>query len=146
MFLQPASLTFGDCGVSQLTQLTVRQVEGLQGFAFQLYFDPAVIEVVDADASQSGIQITLGDSIRNSQHFVATNQVDPEQGIIEFAAVVMGSQAIASEGMLAQIEWRPRQTGNSSLRLEQVELADSNGRPIQLVINHSSVAVNQPCS
>ena len=80
--LGPAVL---DLPVGQMTPLvvTVADVEGLYGFELHLRFDPAVLEVSDADAGTPGVQLEVGDFILAD--FVAQNRVDNQAGTADFA-------------------------------------------------------------
>ena len=126
-FVRIQDAQFTACANNLTTDLTVSGANNLQGFAFKLRFNPAILQVVDADPGQDGTQIKLGSAFSGGQNFIAVNTVDQNTGLIDFAAVMIGSQSVNGEAVLAQIEWTPRQSGNSALRLENVELATSGG-------------------
>lgn len=144
--LQAAVLQFPACTASQITTLNVSQVNGMQGFAFKLHFDPDIVAVVDADPNQRGVQISLGDTFRSQTHFVVVNTVDPDNGQIEFAAVTVGSQGFNGDAVLAQIEWAPHKIGRTPLTLAEVNLAGGDGNAIQTQVRNGSAEVLRDCS
>jgi hypothetical protein len=141
----PAAIEFASCEANQTTTIIARQINGLQGFEFKVRFDPNVVRVADADPALAGVQIALGDSFRSQTHFIAQNNVDLNSGLIDFAAVMLGSQGLSGDAVLAQIEWLPYQAGNTTLGLEQVQLSTGDGAPIQAQVNAASASVTQNC-
>ena len=72
--------------LGQVTQidLSIERVSGLYGAEIHLRFDPEVLEVVDADPNQEGIQLEPGTLPRPD--YVVQNQADNVQGTIHYAA------------------------------------------------------------
>jgi hypothetical protein len=141
----PAAIEFASCEANQTTTIIARQINGLQGFEFKVRFDPNIVRIADADPALAGVQIALGDSFRSQTHFIAQNNVDLNSGLIDFAAVMLGSQGLSGDAVLAQIEWLPYQAGNTTLGLEQVQLSTGDGAPIQAQVNAASASVTQNC-
>ena len=54
--------------------VAVTDVQDLYGMELHLRFDPAVVQVADADPGKDGIQVAAGDFL--SADFVAQNQAD----------------------------------------------------------------------
>ena len=145
-FVRIQDAQFTGCANNLTTDLTVSGANNLQGFAFKLRFNPAIVQVVDADPGQDGTQIKLGSAFSGGQNFIAVNTVDQNTGLIDFAAVMIGGQSVNGEAVLAQIEWTPRQSGNSALRLENVELATSGGASQPAQTQNGTIENLQTCN
>src|SRR5690606_3340532 len=78
----PSTLTLG---VGERVDIVVEvvDVQALYAFDVQLSFDPAVIEVIDADPALPETQISFGTFLDTG--LVARNRVDPNEGTIHFA-------------------------------------------------------------
>ena len=63
--------------------VVVTDIQDLYGMELHLRFDPAVLQVADADPNKDGIQVTAGDFL--SADFVAQNQADNQTGSIDYA-------------------------------------------------------------
>ncbi len=82
---------------------------------YSLHFTPAVLQVVDADASTPGVQISPGSLMANNQY----NLVDNANGVIQFSqtASTNGTNFTGS-GILASITFSAVGTGTSNLSFD----------------------------
>ena len=88
-------------------------IQGLYGFELQLTFDPAVVEVVDADASSPGVQIGPGDFL--SPDFVVQYRADNQAGKVEFVVTQLNpSPAKSGSGALLTVPFRGLAAGRTS--------------------------------
>ena len=67
--------------------ILILDVQALYAGEFHLVFDPAVLEVVDADPEQAAVQVEPADWWKDG--FVAVNRVDNAAGRIDFAATLL---------------------------------------------------------
>jgi peptide/nickel transport system substrate-binding protein len=105
----PLSLTptaAGPVGPGQVFNLDIKTnvagnqpVSGVDAF---IKYDPAKLEVIDADAGQAGIQITPGTSLDT----VITNNADNTGGLISYSAGKLGAPFPASPFTVASIPFR----------------------------------------
>ncbi|MBN1178496.1 MAG: hypothetical protein JXD18_04755 [Anaerolineae bacterium] len=111
----------------------VYDVVDLAGAEVHLAFDPAVVEVVDADPQTDGVQIADGDFL--AADLVAQNEVDVSSGVINYAVARMPPNAPANgSGRLAVITLRAVTGGEPvALVLQDVLLADPDGLPIPIL-------------
>jgi hypothetical protein len=138
IWLDPATLDLspGDVGA---VEIRLEDVNELAGAEVHLTFDPALLEVVDADPATEGTQIAHGDFL--SPDFVVQNITDPSQGAVDYAIASMQlDEAATGSGVLARIEFRALAEGETLVTISGALLADTQGRPIQ-VETGSSVAV-----
>ena len=129
-------LSPGDVGT---LEIRLEDVNELAGAEVHLTFDPALLEVVDADPATEGTQIAHGDFL--SPDFVVQNITDPAQGTVDYAIASMQlDEAASGSGVLARITFRALAEGETLVTISGALLADTQGRPIQ-VETGSSVAV-----
>ncbi len=99
--------------------VAVTDVQDLYGMEIHLRFDPAVIQVVDADPGKAGIQIAAGDFL--SADFVAQNQADNQVGSIDYAATqVNPKEPRSGSGALLVIQFQ----GGAAGRTSQLEVTN----------------------
>jgi len=74
----------------------IEDVQALYGLDIRLSFDPAVVEVVDADPNTSGIQLSPGDLL--ALDFSIRNTADNAEGTIWFALTQLNPSEITFKG------------------------------------------------
>ena len=101
----------------------------LYGAEVHLAFDPARLEVQDADPDTEGVQIQAGDF--PSPDFVVQNQADNVKGTIDYAATQLAPrEAVDGSGVLATVTLKGKDKGTSSLTFVGAKLADPDGQEI----------------
>ena len=121
--LAPASATIHGCEIIEV-EVRIEDVADLYGAEVRLAFDPAVIEVVDADALSAGIQVLNG-GLLQEPIFASENEADNTAGTIHFAATQLYPTAPASgTGALIVIKLRARSEGVSDLEITFTRMAN----------------------
>jgi hypothetical protein len=101
----------------------------LYGAEVHLAFDPARLEVQDADPDTEGVQIQAGDF--PSPDFVVQNQADNARGTIDYAATQLAPrEAVNGSGVLATVTVKGKDKGTSLLTFVGAKLADPDGHEI----------------
>jgi hypothetical protein len=104
---------------------------GLYGAQFDLVFDPAVVQVVDADTGTEGVQIMSGDC--PVADFIATNEASNASGKISYAASSLNPTPPCDGGTVASFQFQVSGTaasGITPIQWESLILADNNGEQI----------------
>jgi hypothetical protein len=105
-----------------------------------------VIEIIDADSGEAGVQVAPGPAFQGSGALVAAKDVDPVAGRIEFAATLIGSSNLLNGNAdLVIINWRPRAAGTSPLTLEQMTLVGNDSQVIPGSAENGSIEVRPGC-
>jgi hypothetical protein len=121
--------------------VSVADVQDLYGVEIHLRFDPAVVQVADADSSAPGVQIALGDFL--SADFVAQNRADNQAGTIDFAVTQLNpSEAKSGSGTLLTIGFQGIGAGQAS-RLEVLDkvLTTRDGEVIPATVASAEIRV-----
>lgn len=96
------------------------------GADISLSYDPAVLEPIDNDSSQTGIQIKPG----QVYDFVQANKIDTNLGVISFSAGQQpaNSPIRVSKQVLATVRFKAKAAGRTTLRFSYTAgaLDDSN--------------------
>lgn len=138
----PLSLEIG-AGKSSTVDILVEDVTDLYGFEFEITFDPAVLEVVDADPGKEGVQIGAGDFL--SPDWTLENTVDNDNGTIAYALCQLNpSPPQSGDGVLATIIWRGKVMGTSPITFTHVLLAGRDGIPIPADTQDGQITVEEP--
>lgn len=120
--------------------LTVEQVSELFGAQVHLTFDPTVLEVVDADPSEEGIQVEPG--TLPTPDFVVQNIADNQAGTVDYALTQLKpSEPRSGDGLLARVTFRGKKAASTQILLEQFMLADVEGKAIEALPQHAQVRV-----
>ncbi|GAB4573332.1 MAG: hypothetical protein Kow0077_15390 [Anaerolineae bacterium] len=101
------------------------------GFNIELTFDPAVIQVVNAEAGPY-----LG-----AQVFQAVNEVDNAGGVVRLSAAAVGELPTEAEGVLFRVNFTALTPGQSSLELTRSEVANATGNLAPVAYTGGMVSV-----
>ncbi len=142
--LSPNPLTLG-VGQTLPVQLKVADVTDLYGFEVHLKFDPAVIQIEDADKNTPGVQMLPGDFL--SYDFPVKNEVDNVAGVAGYALTQINpSKPKSGAGVLLTILITGKAAGSAKLELLQTteantQLASVNGEKIEVALPRGEVRV-----
>jgi hypothetical protein len=125
--LEPFS---GQEGADAVTvAIRIENATRLYGAEVHLAFDPAHLEVQDADPDTEGVQIQAGDF--PSPDFVVQNQADNVRGTIDYAATQLAPrEAVDGSGVFATVTVKGKDKGTSSLTFVGAILANPDGQEI----------------
>jgi len=127
-------------GATTTVDIRVDNVTDLFGAEVHLAFDPALLEVVDADSGTGGVQIQPGTLL--SPDFTAQNEVDQGSGKIDFAISQMQpKEPVSGSGVLATITFRGKAANASDIRFLNVILAQYGGIPIDATTQNGRITV-----
>lgn len=140
----PATLTLAVGGESDVA-VEVVEVEGLYGFDVRLSFDPAVVEVVDADPDQAGVQVSLGRMLDSGM--AVRDSADNEAGTIHYAMTQINpSEAKSGTGNLIVIRLRGKAAGATDLTITSLDLAARDATAIPASSQPGNVMVQSGAS
>lgn len=127
-------------GETATFDLTIEQVEGLYGIEVYLKFDPKALEIVDADPDKEGVQLQAG--MLPAPDFVVLNEVDNVAGTADYAVIQLPpNQPGQGDGIVASITVRAKEASNTQIRIDRFTLADTAGKSIKAMSQHSQVQV-----
>jgi hypothetical protein len=138
---RPQNLTL--CGSAQSMVIAVEDVTNMIGFEVVITYDPDVVQVVDANAGQPGVQVAVGSAFAGG--FVGQNQVDTAAGRISLATILLGGDNVDGDVDLMTINWQPQSAGTSPVTLANVSLVDLDAREIPTQEVNGSIQVNDNC-
>ena len=118
----------GQGGADAITvAIRIENATRLYGVEVHLAFDPARLEVQDADPDTEGVQIQAGDF--PSPDFVVQNKADNNKGTIDYAVTQLAPrEAVDGSGVLATVTVKGK--GTSSLTFVGAKLANPDGQQI----------------
>ncbi len=122
--------------------VSVADVQDLYGVEIHLQFDPAVVQVADADANTDGVQVVSGGFL--SADFVAQNRADNQAGTIDYAATQINpSEPKRGSGTLLTIQFQGVGAGRTS-ELEVIDqiLSTLDGEIIPATVVSGEIRVD----
>ncbi len=141
--LSPASALVGE-GQTAAVEVRVENVQALYGLDIRIGFDPAVVEVVDADATQAGVQVRPGDLL--SVDFMIRNTADNAQGTIWYALTQLNpTEPVSGSGTVFIILFKGKQRGaTSALTITYQKMATRTGEAIPASVVNGEIRVVEP--
>jgi len=139
---QIASLKVGE---TTTIELILADIEGLYGAQLRLRFDPEVLEVVDAEPEQEGIQLAPG--TLPSPDFVVLNSADNDAGTIDYVVTQLPpSKPGQGSGIVAHVTFKGIKPSISSVHFEQFLLADTIGGNIDALPQDGQIKIQSRSS
>ncbi len=122
----PAVLEVGKGQVETL-QILLVNAQNVYGIDLQARFGPAVVEVVDADPKQDGVQMFPGDFLKPD--FVVRNTADNKAGNLHYVVTQLNPTPPANgEGVILSIQFLGKAAGvKTALTFVSVQIADRRG-------------------
>lgn len=138
--LDPASLTLEPEQTGHVT-VTLQGARDLYGIDVGLVFDPAVVEVVDADPATDGVQIAAGQI--PAPDFIASDAADNTLGRMRYTVTqVNPTPPAAGDGVVFSFDVRAKAAGTSLLEVRFAEAADRDGMALPLRTENGAVVVD----
>lgn len=114
----------------------------LYGVEVHLAFDPALVKVADSDPDFPGVQTSPGSAFPSGSGFVALNQVDNDQGTIDFAVTLLNpAKPLHGTIVVASFSMQGVSSGSVDIKFAQVLLADRDGNPLRVSSEGVTLAV-----
>lgn len=95
---------------------------------FYLHYPQDILEVIDADAAKSGVQILAGSLYPNT----LSNIVLPSKGTIDFSQVTAGGQKFKGSGVLATVNFKAKKSGKAELYFDFKKDATTDSNVVSL--------------
>jgi hypothetical protein len=113
------------------------------GIDVRAKFDPALIEIVDADPAQDGIQMTPGTFLKPD--FVVRNTADNGVGTLQYVVTqVNPTQPATGNGVVLTLNVRGKTSGQTELKIDSVQMADRRGQSLAVQPQNGIIRVGQP--
>ncbi|MGD8466545.1 MAG: cohesin domain-containing protein [Anaerolineae bacterium] len=142
LYLDPVAATV-PAGASTTVEIRVDGVSDLYGLQLELSFEPTAVEVVDADSSTAGTQITPGTC--PAADFTVVNDASNASGVISYAVTALNpTPPCAGNGVVASIEFRALAEDTSVLQFDDWILANQDGMEIQADAQGGTLAATVP--
>ncbi len=121
----PAS-TQMNTGATRTVDVRVENIGNLYGFETTIRFDPAILQVVDADSSAAGVQVKLGDWMPAGS-YVVQNSVNNTTGEIHLAAsLTHPAPALNGSGDIISIPFKAKAAGTSPVWFAALKLVNAS--------------------
>ncbi len=133
----PAALymnpSFVDLAVGERAtiDLWLDSIRRLNRIRFELSFDPARLQIEDADAAAEGVQIAAGSMLQPAAG--GENRVSAAEGLIVYEVALEPGRAVDGSGIVASIAMRGLSEGQTQLGLNAVAF-DPEGNPLELQV------------
>ncbi|HNB51511.1 MAG TPA: cohesin domain-containing protein, partial [Anaerolineales bacterium] len=118
-------------GETVTVTIDLAQAGSAFGIELEMTYDPAILQIVDADSGSSGTQITPGTC--PAPDFIIQNTAYNLTGTVDYAVTQLSLPGCAG-GAVAQIAFQGLAPGNSAICFASSLIADSNG----ITITHTT--------
>lgn len=133
------------CNQSKQVDILINDVTDLFGVDLKIGYDPNVVEVVDADAANPGVQVKPGNlpDVSGGQGLVQENIVDVATGTINYSAIRLApAPAQSGSGVIVSITFKGKAAGSSPVKLTAVALANETALPIEATKTDGAINVS----
>lgn len=129
-------------GQAATVNVLLENAAEVYGIDMRARFDPAFIEIVDADPAQDGIQMTPGSFLKPD--FVVRNTVDNGAGTLQYVVTqVNPTQPATGSGVVLTLNVRGKTSGQSELKFDSVQMADRRGQSLAVQPQNGVIRVGQ---
>ncbi|MGQ9517404.1 MAG: cohesin domain-containing protein, partial [Anaerolineae bacterium] len=114
--LEPQSLEFPRLGMTRSLQIQIQDAPELVAADIYLAFDPARLQVVDADPTAPGIQIARGTFPDPAQGFVI-NTANNSLGLITYSVTLLSPPPASGSGLFAAVVFQAVGSGSAGIEI-----------------------------
>ncbi len=135
LYLNPASLSL-EVGETATVQVWADGVGGVNSLSLEVRFDPLLVQVVDADPAEEGIQAAPGDLMG----LVLENKVEGNR--LMYHAALLPDAPPKEEGVLVSLSLQAIAPGITPIWMDQVIAQGGNGEPVSVApLADGSIAI-----
>ena len=129
-------------GSTVTLDIQIQNITGLYGAEVRLSFDPARLQVQDALAYQTGVQIQPGTFPNPADGFVAVNSADNAAGTIIYAMTLLAPAApVSGTGVFARVVFQCVAGGSASVIFTSVSLLNNLTQPIPAATQNATITI-----
>jgi hypothetical protein len=129
-------------GETTTVEVRITNVEDLFAVDVQVGFDPAVLEVVDANPDLNGIQIDPGTFPDPNDGGAIINQADNAAGRVTYVVTIFRpNPPVKGSGPLLFITFRGKAAGDSPITIRRAVLSDPDASSIAAAVNNGIIRV-----
>ncbi len=142
--LSPAAGTITGCGTTTV-EIWLNEVVDFYGADVRLSFDPTVLQVVDSNPGQAGVQIEVGEFWVPG--FTIFNTADNTAGTINYVATQLSpTPEVSGSGVILKITFNAISTGSSALSFTYTKISNRFGVEIVAPPTDGSLSTTAPAS
>ena len=141
----PVRLEIG-AGQVRILHILLVNADAIYGIDLQATFDPAVVEVVDVNSKQAGIQMASGAFLKPD--FVVYNTADNQAGRLRYVVTQLKPTSPANgKGTILSIQFRGKLAGHSTpLTITSAVVADRHGVKQSVTTRGAELVIVRPKS
>ena len=140
LWLNPANASVNPGDSIQIV-IQLDEISDVYGLEISLSFDPSVLEVIDADPGEEGVQIAEGSC--PYPDFVQANTADNSTGTLDYVISQLNPREPCNGGVVGTIEFQCVATGVSSdVTFTTSIISDSDFFPIDHSTENSNIVCN----
>jgi Cohesin domain len=143
LYTDPVRLEIG-AGQIGTVRILLTNVHNIYGIDLQASFDPAVVEVVDEDSKQPGVQMAAGEFLKPD--FTVHNLAENRAGTFSYVVTQLNPTAPASgKGVILSVQFRGKLRDKSTqLTFTKAVLADRHGNKTAVTTHGAELVVVRP--
>lgn len=127
-------------GQVQAVEIVLENAQDVYGIDIRASFDPAKVEIIDADPTKHGTQVVTG--AFPIPDFVALNSADNAAGTLRYVVTQVNPTPPATgSGVAFSFQLRARSAGQSALTLTLVEMSDRDGMLLAVTPESATIDV-----
>ena len=138
---EPVLLEMSEGEITTL-DIVIENAKDVYGIDVRGGFDPAIVEVVDADPNKEGVQIKPGAFPKPD--FLVRSVADQQDGTFQYVTTQLNPTSPASgSGVVFSVQFRGKAAGETALTIDSVQMADRLGRALEVRATDGRIKVAQ---
>ena len=139
--LKPEKLAVGE---TIIVNVQVKNAPAIYGSDVRLVFDPKILEVIDADKNQAGIQFIPGDFLDPKKSFIVQNNINNQTGTIDYALSLLNpAPPVSGKGELFHVTFRAKAQGNTTISISEGMFGTQSGETINPDLSSAEIGISK---
>lgn len=110
-------------------EVKISELPPVYGVEAELSYDPAFLEIMDADEKKPGVQIEPGNFLDITQGFSVQNLADSRHGLIQYMMTLLNPAPPSSrEAILFKMRLKALQKGTAKIVLKKAKFGNQEGK------------------
>jgi hypothetical protein len=132
-------------GQTKTISIWVEDAADVNSYYVRLYFDPSLVQILDADPNSPGVQVQDGDFFYPPQSITTANWVDNSSGVVTYINFfIEPTMSISGSGKLLSFDLQAIDIGTSTINMTQSYLISPMGDILPTSILNPQIYINAP--
>jgi hypothetical protein len=132
-------------GETKTISIWVEDAVNVYSYYVRMYFDPSMVQILDADPNLPGVQVQDGDFFYRPQSITTANWVANPSGVMTYVnSFIDPTVSISGSGRLLSFDLQAIAAGTSTINLTQSYLISPQGDLLPVSVLNPQIYIDPP--